>query len=147
MAPDEEQTFHASAVLLGRHGVLIEGPSGSGKSMLAHRLIARYRGLGKSAFWVSDDRTIVRLLAGHVVATPPPALAGLAELHFGGIQEVEYVPSAIIDLVVALRPESTLDRMPEEAPRHQTLPLALVMAPQRAFERAMALINARLAAI
>ena len=48
------ETVHASTVATGGRAVLLSGPSGSGKSDLALRLIDRGFTL------VSDDQTIVR---------------------------------------------------------------------------------------
>ena len=48
------ETMHASTVASGGRAVLISGPSGSGKSDLALRMIDRGFAL------VSDDQTIVR---------------------------------------------------------------------------------------
>lgn len=80
-------------------GVLILGPSGSGKSSLALQLI----GLG--AQLVSDDRT--RLTAAHrqLTAEPPAAIAGLIEARGVGLLRVAHVTQARLALVVDMSEE------------------------------------------
>ena len=48
--------MHATAVIYGDYGVLILGPSGSGKSALALALLARARSAGLFAALIGDDR-------------------------------------------------------------------------------------------
>ena len=69
------ETLHASTVSIKGRAVLIEGPSGSGKSDLALRLIDR------GATLVSDDYTIVRRIDGNLIASAPPNIAGLCEVR------------------------------------------------------------------
>lgn len=139
------QNLHACAILIGRHGVLIEGASGSGKSTLAHHIIRHYRMAGQLAFWVSDDRTLIDVQADKVIARVPGALAGMAEVHFFGIQTVDHVPSAVLDLAVSLRPVDQLERMRDAERDHPRLPLPLLEVPERACTRAIEVIAAQLA--
>lgn len=69
------ECVHASCVAIGGRGVLLVGPSGSGKSDLALRLI------DGGAELVADDRVALRLADGRPVADAPPALAGLLEIR------------------------------------------------------------------
>ena len=64
------ETVHASAVAADGRAVLITGPSGSGKSDLALRLLDRGFTL------VSDDQTIVRREGSKLIASAPPNIAG-----------------------------------------------------------------------
>jgi serine kinase of HPr protein (carbohydrate metabolism regulator) len=64
------ETLHASTVARDGRAVLISGPSGSGKSDLALRLLDRGFGL------VSDDQTIVQKDGARLLATAPPTIAG-----------------------------------------------------------------------
>ncbi|MGO4863291.1 HPr kinase/phosphorylase, partial [Campylobacter jejuni] len=60
-------------------GVLIAGPSGSGKSDLALRLIDR------GAVLVSDDYTLLHVEGGELHATAPVTIAGRIEVRGIGI--------------------------------------------------------------
>ena len=64
------ETLHASTVALDGRAVVISGPSGSGKSDLALRLLDR------GFVLVSDDQTIVKKDGDRLLATAPPTIAG-----------------------------------------------------------------------
>jgi serine kinase of HPr protein (carbohydrate metabolism regulator) len=98
-------TVHASCVAIGGRAVLIAGPSGSGKSDLALRLIDR------GARLVSDDYTRVEAQAGRLQATAPAAIAGRIEIRGVGIAEIERLPEAFVCLHVDLGRPS--ERLPE----------------------------------
>lgn len=100
-------THHATTVALGDRGALILGPSGSGKSGLALQLMA----LG--ARLVADDRTILTVVAGGLIATCPPALRGRIEARGIGILNAEPVESAAITLAINLG-ESGAERLPPQ---------------------------------
>jgi HPr kinase/phosphorylase len=120
---------HASAVLVGRHAVLIRGPSGSGKSRLALALIeAAGSGLVRFARLVADDRTDVTASHGRLVLRPPPALAGLIEVRGTGVRRVAFEPVAVAGLVVDLA-AADADRMPE--PSAQTVEIEGVRLPRQ----------------
>ncbi len=98
--------MHASCIVLNGAGLLIIGPSGSGKSAMALKLMA----LG--AQLVADDRTNVEAIAGRVIATCPAALSGLIEARGIGILPVsDIAPTAEIRLVLDLHLVETR-RMP-----------------------------------
>jgi HPr kinase/phosphorylase len=80
------------------HGkaVLLTGGAGSGKSGIALQLIA----LGCDL--VADDRTVVSVTDGQVIATCPETIAGLIEARGIGILNASHVPSAVVALVVDL---------------------------------------------
>ena len=86
------ETLHASTVALDGRAVLISGPSGSGKSDLALRLLDRGFTL------VSDDQTIVRKDGNKLIASAPPTIHGRLEIRGIGIVEMETVS----DVPVAL---------------------------------------------
>jgi HPr kinase/phosphorylase len=110
-------TIHASAVLVGRHAVLIRGPSGSGKSRLALDLIEMAR-TGALAFTrlVADDRVLLEVSHGRLVVRPPTALAGLIEMRGLGLMRLMHEESAVVGLVVDLA-AADAERMPEPAAR------------------------------
>jgi serine kinase of HPr protein (carbohydrate metabolism regulator) len=100
------ETVHASTVATGGRAVLLSGPSGSGKSDLALRLIDRGFTL------VSDDQTIVRREGDRLIAKAPPTIAGKLEVRGLGIVEMETVTDVPIALFVELT--SDIERLPDE---------------------------------
>jgi HPr kinase/phosphorylase len=106
----DEGTIHATAVAFGGFGILILGPSGSGKSGLALRLMT----LG--ARLVADDRVILDRQGDVVRAVCPPPLAGRIEARGIGILTVgpagQPPQPAILRLAVDLGPDSDA-RMPQ----------------------------------
>ena len=100
------ETVHASTVAVDGRAVLITGPSGSGKSDLALRLLDRGFTL------VSDDQTIVRREGSRLVASAPPNIAGKLEIRGVGIVEMETVENVPVALVVQLTSE--IERLPDE---------------------------------
>ena len=89
-------TLHGSCVALSGRGVLILGPSGSGKSSLALQLMS----IGCDL--VSDDRTDVALQDGALEATAPEAIRGRIEARGMGLLIAVPAPSARLVLAVDL---------------------------------------------
>lgn len=104
------ETIHASAVAIGEDGVLIRGPSGSGKSSLVLGLIDRDPAATRL---IADDRIELGATRGRLIATAPAALAGKLEVRGQGIVDVAYRSPAAIRLVVDLLPPEDCPRMPE----------------------------------
>jgi HPr kinase/phosphorylase len=102
--------IHATCVEVEGVGVLLRGPSGSGKSDLALRLI------DGGARLVADDRTDLAVEDGRLVATCPPALAGKIEVRGVGIGPVPSVPGIAVGLVVDLVAPEAIERLPDWAP-------------------------------
>lgn len=100
------ETVHASTVALDGRAVLISGPSGSGKSDLALRLIDRGYTL------VSDDQTIVRREGETLIASAPPAIAGKLEIRGIGIVDMATAGNVPIALYVELTSE--IMRLPDD---------------------------------
>ena len=100
------ETIHASAVAIDGRAVLVGGPSGSGKSDLALRLLDRGFKL------VSDDRTIVRRDGDKLIASAPPNIAGKLEIRGIGIVDMETVDNVPVALFVELTSE--IQRLPDE---------------------------------
>jgi len=101
------ETLHSSTVASEGRAVLITGPSGSGKSDLALRLLDR------GFILVSDDQTIIRSDGDRLLATAPPTIAGKLEVRGIGIVEVEHTSDVPVALIVELR--SDIQRMPDDS--------------------------------
>lgn len=99
--------LHASCVAIGGWGVLLLGPSGSGKSDVALRLI------DGGAMLCADDRVDVRQHGDILLAAPPPSLYGLLEVHGLGILTLPVVENIPLKLVVDLVLRESVDRLPE----------------------------------
>lgn len=98
---------HGTCIDIDGYGVLLRGPSGSGKSDLALRLI------DGGARLVADDQTELSARDGRIVASPPPVLAGLLEVRGLGILRLGHSPSAPLTLVVDLVSPQAVERLPE----------------------------------
>ncbi|MFP3943265.1 MAG: HPr kinase/phosphorylase [Alphaproteobacteria bacterium] len=106
---------HATCVEAEGCGILLRGPSGSGKSDLALRLIER------GALLVADDQVALTAEEGAVWASPPPELAGRMEIRGVGIVSVRHAPRARVFLVCDLVAADAVPRLPEPA-REELLP-------------------------
>ena len=111
-AAQEPLILHASCVGVQGKGVLILGPSGSGKSSLALQLMAF------GARLISDDRTEIICENNSAIARCPAAISGLIEARGIGILRVSPLPSAELALVIDLGQNET-DRLPKR--RHVSI--------------------------
>jgi serine kinase of HPr protein (carbohydrate metabolism regulator) len=100
------ETVHATTVAIGGEGVLIRGPSGSGKSDFALRLI------DAGAVLVADDRTRLTLEHDRVVARSPETIKGKIEVRGLGIARIKALNAAPICIVVDLVASEAVSRMP-----------------------------------
>ena len=117
VSPIAHQTVHASTVVIDGRAVMISGPSGSGKSDLALRLIDR------GFVLVSDDQTIVRRDGRRLLASAPATIAGKLEVRGIGIIEMDHVEDAEVALLVKLTSE--IERLPDEDREREILGIAL----------------------
>jgi serine kinase of HPr protein (carbohydrate metabolism regulator) len=98
---------YGTAVALGGDGLLIRGPSGSGKSDLALRLI------DAGARLIADDVTELQRNGAELRLSAPATIAGRLEVRGLGLLSVPSVASAPLRLVVDLVPEQAIERLPE----------------------------------
>jgi HPr kinase/phosphorylase len=98
---------HATCIVVDGCGVLIRGPSGSGKSDLALRLI------DEGAALVADDYCQLSMADGRLVATCPAAIKGKLEVRGIGIVSRPVNERCTIGLVVDLMDKHLIERMPE----------------------------------
>lgn len=108
----DRHNIHATGLVLGRRGLILRGPSGSGKSLLALALLDEWEARGLSAKLVADDRLDIVAEKSRLVMHAPRAIAGLAELRGRGIVHRPFVTKAPVHLVVDFVPK--LERMVEE---------------------------------
>jgi HPr kinase/phosphorylase len=103
-------TIHATTVSLDGRGVILRGPSGSGKSDLALRLI------NEDALLVADDQTILFIEDGRLMAQAPKEIAGKMEVRGVGI--VHLGPPAIVPvfLLIDMADPADVPRMADFRP-------------------------------
>jgi serine kinase of HPr protein (carbohydrate metabolism regulator) len=106
------ENIHATGLVLGDYGIILRGPSGGGKSLLALELMDEWEARGRDAKLISDDRIEIEHVGGKIVMHAPKAIEGLIELRGRGIVQRPFVASAPLDLVVDM--VDTLERMIEE---------------------------------
>ena len=105
-------TLHGCMVDMRGVGVLIVGPSGSGKSETAIGLLER------GASLVADDMVRIKFVGGELVATAPDLSRGYMEIRGIGIINVANLyglasirPDKRLDLVVSLKPQVDLNEV------------------------------------
>src|SRR5262249_10616853 len=98
---------HGTTVALQGEGVLLRGPSGSGKSDLALRLI------DGGARLVADDQTEIERTPNGLMACSPAHIAGKIEVRGVGVLNVPMLATALLRLVVDLIPPDGVERLPE----------------------------------
>ncbi len=118
---------HATAILVDNVGVLIRGPSGSGKSDLALRMI------DGGARLIADDQTELTRVGRTLEARAPASIAGLLEVRGLGIVSVPAVPAGRLGLVVDLVPPQQVERIPADN-RLELLGISLRLLRLAAFE-------------
>jgi HPr kinase/phosphorylase len=134
---------HATSLVLGRFGVLIEGPAGSGKTSLALELLRQSSIEARFAALIADDQTWLEARHGRLIACCPPVIAGQAEVRGYGIIGVKHCEKAVIDLVVRLVAADAIQRMPEaQKVSFHGITLPMILAPQRDVQRGSSLIRA-----
>ncbi len=98
---------HGTCIELFGLGVLLRGPSGSGKSDLALRLI------DSGARLIADDQVVLTAEAGRIRAAAPTRIGGRIEARGVGIVQVATIEAAPVALVVDLVAPADVPRLPE----------------------------------
>jgi serine kinase of HPr protein (carbohydrate metabolism regulator) len=98
---------HGTTIAIKGVGILIRGPSGSGKSDLALRL------MDEGARLVADDQTRLSAHKGRLWASSPASIAGLMEVRGLGIVTLPHKAKARLGLVVDLVAEADIERLPD----------------------------------
>ncbi|WP_319483154.1 hypothetical protein [uncultured Cohaesibacter sp.] len=167
------QIMHAAALVIGPHGILLNGESGSGKSLLQRSLRREAQALSLNSVLVSDDYVQLVRVPSKVKGTWAPSVAaeagqeasgeGYQLLAFGpkatrGLQEVRglgvisvgsghFVDHAPMHLLVDLCDPDDIERMPSREQRTRTCldqPIAHLSVPRHSVIEAMDLIFALL---
>ncbi|MBC6440783.1 MAG: HPr kinase/phosphatase C-terminal domain-containing protein [Rhodospirillales bacterium] len=105
---------HGTCIELDGVGILFRGPSGSGKSDLALRLIDSC-----GAQLVADDQVDLESHDQRLIARALERLAGLMEVRGVGIVPVDHAASARLALIADLCAPEEIERLPE--PRREML--------------------------
>jgi serine kinase of HPr protein (carbohydrate metabolism regulator) len=108
------EAAHATAIVVGQTGVLFLGPSGSGKSTTAFACLCEAQALGWNAALIADDRTILTMQTGRLMASCPEPIRGLVELRGTGVVPVRHIDRAVLRCAVLLTEPSAGTRIPEE---------------------------------
>ncbi len=98
------ETIHATTIAVHGHAIMIVGPSGSGKSDLALRLIDR------GARLVSDDYTIVTRTGTIAKARAPETIKNKIEVRGVGIAAYDSLQDVPVIAVIDLT--EPIDRLP-----------------------------------
>jgi serine kinase of HPr protein (carbohydrate metabolism regulator) len=103
------ETVHGTSVALDGGGVLLRGPSGSGKSDLALRLI------DGGAALVADDQTALSRKGEEILASAPPQIVGRMEVRGLGVIRLSAVSDIPVRIVVDIVPADEVERLPKPA--------------------------------
>jgi HPr kinase/phosphorylase len=104
----KKSILHGTAVERGGEAVFLCGPSGSGKSDLAFRLI-----MGHGFILVADDQVEFRLRLDRPHAHAVTPIEGLLEMRGVGLVKFDPAHSAALKLVVDLVPRESVPRLPD----------------------------------
>ncbi len=111
------ETVHGTTIAINGLGVLLRGPPGCGKSDVALQLIDR------GAQLVADDRTLLSLEAGDIVARAPKAIQNKLEVRGVGIVHIKALPQIRLKLAVDLTGQK------ERFPTPETVNLVGILIP------------------
>jgi len=124
-------------------GALLLGPSASGKSALALRLIEECP--WRRTALVADDAVLLKGEGGRIIARAPERIAGLIEVRGFGPARVRRLEAA--PMLAAFDLSAPESRLPEPAMREYAPGIALALWPFRAGEGGPARLRAALRSI
>jgi len=99
--------YHATSVVFCGRGLLLMGPSGSGKSDLALRIMDAGGSL------ISDDYTQLTVSNHQLFGSPPENIKGMMEVRGVGLLRVPYIRSTRLDVVITCDSIESIERMPQ----------------------------------
>ena len=106
--------LHATCLSWRNGGILLIGPSGSGKSDLALRMIRA------GALLIADDQTMLHVDKDRLIARPPAGLAGKMEVRGLGILPVPHTPFGQVQVIIEMAAHrSDVDRLPRPRTRSE----------------------------
>ncbi len=112
-----KETRHASCVAIQSAGVMVSGPSGSGKSDLALRLIDR------GAILISDDYVELHDDGNQILLNAPAKIAGKIEIRSLGIFDCDHVSNIPLTLHVQLKQKP--ERFPLDSQTETIMTMAI----------------------
>ncbi len=115
-----KETRHASSIAIDGAGIMISGPSGSGKSDLALRLIDR------GAQLISDDYVDLHNDGTQIILNTPANIAGKIEIRSLGIFHCDHVSNIPLKLHVQLQPDPERFPLDSQTETIMTMTIATV---------------------
>ncbi len=113
--------IHANCIVVGTKGILSRGDSGSGKSALSDTLLEAAHLRGQYAALVADDRVLLSVDTGRLLAGSPGVVQGLMEVRGAGIVRAGFLHQAQVHLIVDLCEREAVERLPEEPCGRETV--------------------------
>ena len=98
--------IHGTCVAIGNEAILFRGPSGSGKSDLALRVI------NCGGTLVSDDQTIIVRQEDELIMSSPENIRDKIEVRGVGIVNMPAKKEVRLGLVLDMMPSEKIDRIP-----------------------------------
>jgi HPr kinase/phosphorylase len=114
---EDNRNIHATGICINGQGVIIIGPSGSGKSDLALRLIDR------GATLISDDRIIINIRDNGITLNQAPNIEGKLEVRGIGILCILATNNIPLRMLVDLN--AKVERLPDQPAYQQIAGISL----------------------
>lgn len=136
--------IHACAIVVKKFGILITGPAQSGKSTLADAIVHSLTQQKQFASWVADDQVKTEIIKNKNILIAKPMIPAQAEKTFFGIENIQYMSAAVIDLIVEIKKQKEMERMPENKMSDIFPFLPTIQVPEKNVNIAMSLVMAKL---